>query len=179
MSEQDHTQIVREIQRIEKRNVIAHVLGIHPRRVYLRLSLQVALKQDVDNITDVQIIGQNYYQVEFELERMVSILLEKKVVVVKGGWRSFHKWIHKFSTNQVLHDLDFYHTCVVVFPNLCKEWMPFMHLIVGNIGTVLETYDKPHKIEEKSMGAASAKLWISKCAVLPSNILLPNLLDPR
>ena len=37
---------------------------------------------------------------------------------------------------------DLYHTCMVVFPNLCEEWTPFVYLIVGNIGTVLETYDK-------------------------------------
>ena len=40
-----------------------------------------------------------------------------------------------------------------------KELMPFAHLVVGNIGTVLETYDKPRQIEEKSMGAASAKTF--------------------
>ena len=46
---------------------------------------------------------------------------------------------------------------MVVFPNLRKEWMPFVHLIASNIGTVLETYDKPRQVEEKTMGSASAK----------------------
>ena len=88
---------------------------------------------------------------------MVSILLEKKVVALTGGWVSFHRWIHNFFANLVLHELDLYHTCMVVFPNLRKEWMPFVRLTTGNIGTVLENYDKPHQIEEKPMGAAFAK----------------------
>ena len=82
LSDQDRTHIIREMYRIEKRTVIAHVMGIRPRRADLRLLLQVALNQDVDNITDVHMLGQNYYQVEFELERMVPILLEKKIVAV-------------------------------------------------------------------------------------------------
>ena len=53
LSKHDRTQIVQEIQCLEKRIVIAHVLGIGPRHVDLRLLLQAALKQDVDNITDV------------------------------------------------------------------------------------------------------------------------------
>ena len=118
-------------------------MGIRPRRADLRLLLQASLKQDIDNITDIQMLGRNYYQVEFELERMVPILLEKKTVAIKGGWVFFHKWTHNFSANQVLHDLDSYHTCVAVFPNLRKEWVPFVHLIASTIGKVLETYDKP------------------------------------
>ena len=47
--------------------MIAQVLGIRPRCASLRLLLQAALKQDVDNITDVQMLGWNYYQLEFEL----------------------------------------------------------------------------------------------------------------
>ena len=43
-----------------------------------------------------------------------------------------------------------------------------MNLIASNIC----------QAEEKSMGAASAKILISKTVVLPSTILLPNLLDP-
>ena len=179
LSEQDRAQIVREIQRLEKRIIIAQVLGIRPRRADLRLLLQASLKQDIDNITDIQMLGRNYYQVEFELERMVPILLEKKTVAIKGGWVFFHKWSHNFSANQVLHDLDSYHTCVAVFPNLRKEWVPFVHLIAGTIGTVLETYDKPRQNDDKYMGATSTKLLISKSTNLPSNILLPNLLDSR
>ena len=92
LSEHDRAQtVVREIQRIEKRNVITHVLGIRPRRADLRLLLQAALKQEIDNITDIQMLGRNCYQIEFEQERMVPILLEKKSMAVKGGWVSFHK----------------------------------------------------------------------------------------
>ena len=111
LSEQDRAQIVREIQRLEKRITIAQVLGIRPRRADLRLLLQASLKQDIDNITDIQMLGRNYYQVEFELERMVPILLEKKIVAIKGGWVFFHKWTHNCSTNQVLHDLDSSYMC--------------------------------------------------------------------
>ena len=179
LSEQDRAQIVREIQRLEKRIIIAQVLGIRPRRADLRLLLQASLKQDIDNITDIQMLGRNYYQVEFELERMVPILLEKKTVAIKGGWVFFHKWTHNFSANQVLHDLDSYHTCVAVFPNLRKEWVPFVHLIASTIGIVLETYDKPRQNNDKYMGAISTKLLISKSTILPANILLPNLLDSR
>ena len=56
-------------------------------------------------------------------------------------------WIHNFSANKVLHDLDSYHTSLAVFPNLRKEWVTFVHLIVITIGTVLETYDKPCQIK--------------------------------
>ena len=69
-------------------------------------------------------------------------------------------------------------TCVVVFPNLQKEWLPSMHVIASTIGTVLEIYERPHWIEDKYQGAASAKLLISKSTRFPSNILFPNLLDP-
>ena len=79
--------------------MIAQVLGIRPRCASLRLLLQAALKQDVDNILDVQMLGRSYYQLELESECMVPFLLERKVVVVKGGWVSFHKWIHNFSAN--------------------------------------------------------------------------------
>ena len=54
-----------------------------------------------------------------------------------------------------------------------------MHLIASTIDTVLETYDKPRHIEYSYMGAASTKVLISKSTVLPSIILLPNLLDLR
>ena len=178
LSEQDRTRIVQEIQRLEKKTIIAHVLGLRPTRADLRLLLQAALKQDLDNIIEVQILGRNYYQLEFESERMTPVLLEKKAVAVKGGWISFHKWSHNFSANQVHHDLDSYQTCVVVFPNLRKEWLPSMHVIASSIGTVLEIYEKPRRSEDKYLGAASAKLLISKSTRLPSNILLPNLLDP-
>ena len=70
--------------------------------------------------------------------------------------------------------LDSYYTCVAVFPNLRKEWLPSVHLIVGTIGMVLEIDDKPHQIGDKYLGAVSVKLLLSR---LPSNILLPNLLD--
>ena len=124
-------------------------------------------------------LGRNYYQVEFELERMVPSLLEKKALAIKGGWVFFHKWIHNFSANQVLHDLDSYHTCTAVLPNLWKEWVPFVHLFSSTIGSVLETYDKPRQIVDRYMGVVSTKLLISKSTILPSNILLPNLLDSR
>ena len=84
------------------------------------------MKQDVDNIVDVQMLGRNYYQLEFESEHMVPFLLERKVVAVKGGWVSFHKWIHNFSANQVHHDIDSFYTCMVVLPNLCKEWISYV-----------------------------------------------------
>ena len=77
LSEHDRIQIIREIQLLEKRTIIARVLGIRPSHGDLRLLLQAALKQDIDNITDVQILWSKYYQLEFELEGMVPILLEK------------------------------------------------------------------------------------------------------
>ena len=69
LSEQDRIHILREIQVMERRTNIARVLGIFPSCANLRLLLQVALKQDVDNIVDVQMLGKNYYQLEFESDR--------------------------------------------------------------------------------------------------------------
>ena len=66
LSEQDRIQILREIQLLERSTIIARVLGICPSRAYLHLLLQVVLKQDFDNIVDVQMLGRNYYQLEFE-----------------------------------------------------------------------------------------------------------------
>ena len=62
LSEQDRIHILREIQVMERRTIIACVLGICPSRADLRLLLQAALKQDVDNIMDEQMLGRNYYQ---------------------------------------------------------------------------------------------------------------------
>ena len=121
LSEQDRIHILRQIQVMERRTIIACVLGICPSRADLRLLLQAALKQDVDNIVDVQMLGRNYYQLEFESDRMVPHILERKAIAVKGGLFSFHKWIHNFSPNQVLHEHDSLYTCMVVFPNLRKE----------------------------------------------------------
>ena len=59
LSEQDRIHILREIQVMERRTIIARVLGIRPSRADLRLLLQAALKQDVDNIVDVQMLGRN------------------------------------------------------------------------------------------------------------------------
>ena len=177
LSEQDRIHILREIQVMERRTIIARVLGIRPSRADLRLLLQAALKQDVDNIVDVQMLGRNYYQLKFELDRMVPRILERKAIAVKGGWVSFHKWIHNFSANQVLHELDSLYTCMVVFPNLRKEWTTSIALIAATIGTVLEVYDKPRKEGDKKLGAISAKILVSKTTILPSHILLPNLLD--
>ena len=70
LSEHDRIQIIREIQLLEKRTIIARVLGIRPSHGDLRLLLQAALKQDVDNIVDVQMLGRNYYQLEFESKGM-------------------------------------------------------------------------------------------------------------
>ena len=50
-----------------------HVMGLRPRHSDLCLLLQVELKLYFDNIMDVQMLGRNYYQVEFELERMVPV----------------------------------------------------------------------------------------------------------
>ena len=124
-------------------------------------------------------LGRNYYQLKYESERMVPFLLERKVVTIKGVWVSFHKWIHKFSSNQIHHDLDSLYTSTMVLPNLRKEWISFVALIIATIGTVLEVYDTPRKIGDKMLGALSAKLMISKDTVLPSHILLPNLLNSR
>ena len=44
LSEQDRTRIVQEIQRLEKKTIIAHVLGLRPTHGDLRLLLQAALK---------------------------------------------------------------------------------------------------------------------------------------
>ena len=153
------------------------MLGIHLSRAYLCLLLQAALKQDVDNIVDVQMLGRNYYQLEFESDRMVPFMLERKAIAVKGGWVSFHKWIHNFSANQVLHEHDSLYTCMMVFPNLCKEWITSIKLIAATIGTVLQVYDKPRKEGHKMLGAISAKILVSKATILPFHILLPNLLD--
>ena len=177
LSEQDRIHILREIQVMERRTIIERVLGIRPSRADLRLLLQAALKQDVDNIVDVQMLGKNFYQLEFESDRMVPFMLERKAIAVKGGWVSFHKWIHNFSANQVLHELDSLYTCMVVFPNLRKEWTTSIALIAATIGTVLEVYNKPRKEGDKMLGAISAKILVSRATVLPSHILLPNLLD--
>ena len=67
----------------------------------------------------------------------------------------------------------------MVLPNLHKEWISSVAFIAAMIGTVLEVYDAPRKIGDKMVGAVSAKLLISKDTVLPSHILLPNLLDSR
>jgi hypothetical protein len=85
LSEQDRTRIVQEIQRLEKKTIIVHVLGLRPTQANLRLLFQTDLKQDLDNIIDVQILGRNYYQLEFNLECMTPVLLQKKVVAIKGG----------------------------------------------------------------------------------------------
>ena len=66
---------------------------------------------------------------------------------------------------------------MVGFPNLRKEWITSIELIAATIGTVLEVYDKPRKEGDKMLGAMSAKILVSKATVLPSHILLPNLLD--
>ena len=55
--------------------------------------------------------------------------------------------------------------------------MPFVHLIASTLGSVMETYDKSRQIEDRYMGVVSTKLLTSKSTVLPSNILLPNLID--
>ena len=149
LSEQDRIHILREIQVMERRTIIARVFGIRPSRVDLRLLLQAALKQDVDNIVDVQMLGRNYYQLKFELDRMVPRILERKAIAVMGGWVSFHKWIHYFLASQVLHEHDSLYTCMVVFPNLHKEWITSIELIVATIGTVLEVYNKPRKEGDK------------------------------
>ena len=162
---------------MERRTIIARVLGIRPSRADLRLLLQAALKQDVDNIVDVQMLGRNYYQLEFESDRMVPRILERKAIAVKGGWVSFHKWIHNFLANQVLHEHDSLYTCMVVFPNLRKEWITSIELIAATIGTVLEVYNKPRKEGDKMLGAISAKILVSRATILSSHILLPNLLD--
>ena len=70
LSEQDRIQILQEIQLLEKQTIIARVLGILPSHGDLSLLLQAALKQDVDNIVDVQMLGRNYYQLEFESKGM-------------------------------------------------------------------------------------------------------------
>ena len=177
LSEQDRIHILREIQVMERRTIIARVLGIRPSRADLRLLLQAALKQDVDNIVDVQMLGRNYYQLEFESDRMVPRILERKAIAVKGRWVSFHKWIHNFLANQVLHEHDSLYTCMVVFPNLRKEWITSIELIAATIGTVLEVYNKPRKEGDKMLGAISAKILVSRATILSSHILLPNLLD--
>ena len=141
--EHDKIQTLREIQLLEKQMIIALVLGIRPSRGDLRLLLQVALKQYVDNIVDMQMLGRNYYQLEFESKCMLPFLLERKALTVKGGWVSFHKWIHPFLANQVHHDLDSLYTCMVVLPNLHKGWISSIALIVATIGIVLEVYDTP------------------------------------
>ena len=41
LSEHDRAQVVREIHSIERRNVITHVLGIHPRRTDLHYTSQI------------------------------------------------------------------------------------------------------------------------------------------
>ena len=170
---------MQEIQYLEKKTIIVHVLGLRSTRADLCLLLQAALKQDLENIIDVQILGNNYYQLEFESKRMTLVLLEKKAIAIKGGWISFHiEWSHNFSANQVHHDFDSYQICVVVFPNLRKERLPSMHVIASTIGIVLEIYERPRRIKDKYLGVASAKLLISKSTRLPSNILLPNLIDP-
>mgnify|MGYP000412076289 CR=1 FL=1 len=111
-SEQDRTWIMQVIQRLEKKTIIALVLGLCPTCADLHLLLQAALKLYLGNIIDLQILGRNYYQLEFESECMPPILLEKKVVAIMGGWISFHKWSHNFSANQMHHDFDSYQTCV-------------------------------------------------------------------
>ena len=83
----------------------------------------------------------------------MPLLLQRKVDAVKGGWVSFHKWIHNFSENQVHHDLDSFYTCTVVLPNLHKEWISSVAFIAAMIGTVLEVYDAPRKIGDKMVGA--------------------------
>ena len=65
---------MQEIQCLEKRTIIAHVLGLRPTHTDLRLLLLVALKQDIDKITDVQILNKNHDQLEFELERVCKAL---------------------------------------------------------------------------------------------------------
>ena len=55
---------------MERRTIIAHVLGAFVPGTLIFIS---CFKQNVDNNTDVEMLSRNYYQVEFELERMVPV----------------------------------------------------------------------------------------------------------
>ena len=66
LAPEDELIVLNEVKRLEQCSVVAQVLGKRPSRGDLRHLLQAALKEKLDKIIDIQLMGRGCYQLEFE-----------------------------------------------------------------------------------------------------------------
>ena len=175
LAPEDELIVLNEVKRLEQCSVVAQVLGKRPSRGDLRHLLQAALKEKLDKITDIQLMGRGCYQLEFEDHSSVRNILSIHSVEISGAWVLFFPWTHGFDTAVLQVEATGYFTCTAVFPGLDKEWREVLHKIGAAIGRVLHVNSSTFKDIVEKGGAPSVKLLCKKDAVLPNWIRLPKL----
>ena len=146
----------------------------------LRDLLQSRLLSEVGKITDVQLLGRGFYQVEFESQEAAARVLQMSPLALRSSRAHFRQWVHGFDpTDQVassfvpLEERGF--PVTACFPVLRREYLPHLPQLGRALGTYVDSPRTAASVVAKAAGLPSVRVLVPDLAKLPQEIQLPTL----
>ena len=160
------------MERLQVVSTVCRIVGTRPSRGNVRDVLQARLLADVGRITDVQILGRGFYQVEFADVKSVATVFAMSPLAIQGAWAFLMPWYHGFdpvaeaSKERLIPD-------TVCFPGLRREYLPLLPRIGALFDSVLETGPSTASVVARAAGLPSVKVLVRDPSALPGSVLLP------
>ena len=128
---------------------------------------------DVGRITDVQILGRGFYQVEFVDAQSVATVLSMSPLAIQGACIFFTPWCHGFDPAAEAAKERLI-SMTVCFRGLRREYLPLLSRIGALLGSILETAGpSTASVVARATGLSSTKVLVRDPSALPDTILLP------
>ena len=150
------------------------MFGSRPNRQEIKDLIYGRLHMEINVIKDVQFLGRGYYHIEFANTESVSMVLASNPLDLRGAQALFSPWYHGFNAQEAAKRDDKLFKVIAVFPNLPKEYIPFMSRIGDTIGRTLETEETMAARLVRANGHPSVRILVAGVDALPTVILLPT-----
>ena len=164
-----------EVRRLEVVSSVAHMEGSKPNRLELPHMLYATFLDEINNVVDIQFIGNGCYHLEFSDLSPVAYLLKIKHTTMQGNWISFYKCTHNVVANDILQNKEAHMIYTTVFWGLKKEFCQLLSQIGSLLGTIIAIKNEASQEDDRIQGATSARILAPKNSVLPSSVFLLNL----
>ena len=180
LSDEERAGLRSEVERLEQFSVIGKIIGSRPSRGELRDLLQSRLLAEVGKITDVQLLGRGYYQVEFVSQEAAARVIQMSPLALRSSRAHFRQWVHGFdpsaeSSSSFIPREDRGFPVTACFPGLRREYVPLLPQLGRALGTYIETPRTAASVVAKAAGLPSVRILVPDPAQLPQEIQLPTL----
>ena len=175
LSTEEEAKLRHEVTRLQATSVVCKLVGSRPSRGGLRDLLQGYLLADAGKIIDIQPLGRNYYQVEFETAEMAAHVLTRSPLSLPSARAHFCAWHHAIdiAADPLAAAAGF--PVSVCFPGLRKEYRALLPALGRSFGIVLEEPQTAASVVAKAAGLPSIRVLVPDPDALPTEIQLPTL----